>query len=124
MDMHAVIEARDGHEREMARLRHALWPDTDVGAHLQEYEDLVASNPDVAVFVLARAAGGLCGFVEASLHASAIGCTSSPVGYVEGWFVEAHLRRRGWGACSVVARLDRRARSRCTAGTRCPRPAH
>src|SRR5262249_19142141 len=49
------------------------------------------------VFVAERPAGGLCGFVEASIRPFAEGCTTRPVGYVEGWFVDPDMRRQGVG---------------------------
>jgi|GEM_PF-772156 len=39
--------------------------------------------------------GSLRGFVEASLRSRADGCTTQPVGYVEGIFVQPEFRRRG-----------------------------
>jgi aminoglycoside 6'-N-acetyltransferase I len=56
-----------------------------------------------AVFVAERPGGGLCGFVEASLRSRADGCDTTPVGYVEGWYVDEDMRRRGVGRALVEA---------------------
>lgn len=57
----------------------------------------------VAAFVAPRLGGGLCGFVEASVRHMADGCTTQPVGYVEGWFVDPDVRRKGVGRKLVEA---------------------
>ena len=54
------------------------------------------------------------GFLEASLRQYAEGCDTSPVGCIEGWYVEPASRRRGIGRALVAAAEDW-ARSRgCT----------
>jgi len=56
-----------------------------------------------AVFVAVRPEGGLGGFLEASLRTYAEGCDSSPVGYIEGWYVDPDLRRQGVGRALLRA---------------------
>jgi aminoglycoside 6'-N-acetyltransferase I len=41
--------------------------------------------------------GQLGGFLEASLRRYADGCSTSPVGYIEGWYVDDDVRRQGVG---------------------------
>jgi aminoglycoside 6'-N-acetyltransferase I len=88
---------------EWLRLRLALWP--DAGLEEQEREmDAIRRDPErQAVFVFERSDGRLGGFVEASLHETAEGCTSSPVGYLEAWYVDPDVRRRGIGGQLVAA---------------------
>src|SRR5207244_13259137 len=50
-----------------------------------------------------RPAGGLCGFVELSLRPWAEGCGTSPVGYIEAWYVDPDVRRRGIGRALFAA---------------------
>ena len=54
-------------------------------------------------FVVERTRGGLCGFIEVSLRNVAEGCTTSPVAYIEGWYVDADSRRRTLGTRLVQA---------------------
>jgi aminoglycoside 6'-N-acetyltransferase I len=55
------------------------------------------------VFVVERSDGKLGGFLEAGTRKYAEGCKSSPVGFIEGWYVDADLRRRGIGKVLVQA---------------------
>jgi putative acetyltransferase len=94
---------------EWVRMRTALWPDDGV-----EHGDDVAAFFATGTFrwsearlpwkvlVAERPAGGLCGFVEASICPFAEDCTTRPVGYVEGWFVDPDLRRQGIGRKLVM----------------------
>ena len=82
------------------RMRLALWPDSAP----QEVDDFfsgIAHEP-LAVLV-AEEQGDLAGFVELSIRNVAEGCTTNRVGYLEGWYVEAFLRRRGIGRALVAA---------------------
>ncbi len=56
----------------------------------------------MVVFV-AEENGTLVGFLELGLRSVAEGCTSSPVPYVEGWYVAADWRRRGVGGALMQA---------------------
>ena len=58
-----------------------------------------------------RPGGGLCGFLEASLRSRADGCDSTPVGYIEGWYVDRDIRRNGVGR-ALVSAVEAWARSR------------
>ena len=61
-------------------------------------------DPEGSVcLVCEERSGGLVGFVEVSLRAYAEGCTSTPVGYVEGWYVTPAVRRRGVGRALMAA---------------------
>lgn len=61
------------------------------------------------VLVWARAQGGLGGFVTFSLRPWVDGCDSTPVPYIEGWWVAPDLRRTGVGG-ALVAAVERWAR--------------
>jgi len=62
-----------------------------------------AANPTCQTFVAARSNGELGGFLEAAQRKYAEGCDTSPVGYIEGWFVDEDLRRRAVGSALVTA---------------------
>lgn len=104
-------------------MRSLLWPDCPRDEHLAEIEscfnnltdlgqalphDRAAYSPNphtgtLATFVAENVDGGLVGFVELSLRSSAEGCTTHPVGYIEGWYVDADARRSGIGRALVAA---------------------
>lgn len=98
-------------------MRQALWPDATVRTHRREIDRFFAgtAREPLAVFVAeaesARGATELVGFVELSLRAYAQGCETSPVGYVEGWFVAPEWRRQGLGTALLRAG-ERWARAR------------
>ena len=82
---------------EWLRLRCLLWPYSDPGQLRAEMESMLA-DPLTPVFVVVRPDRSLGGFLEAGLRKYADGCSTSPVGYIEGWYVDEDLRRQGVGA--------------------------
>ena len=84
-------------------MRRLLWPDTPDEEHLQEIEVYFQAGAVDAAFVALRLSGELAGFLEASLRKYADGCSTSPVGYIEGWYVDPDLRRHGVGSLLVAA---------------------
>ncbi len=92
-------------------MRAALWPDCTSASHIAERHDYFAQGGPLATFVAADTDGQLCGFAEASLRPSAEGCTTCPVGYLEGIFVRPAFRRQGIGRL-LAAAVERWAASR------------
>lgn len=96
---------------EWERMRVVLWPETSAETHAEEIAAFLTGNLTgwltglhaVVVFVAARPGGGLCGFLEASVRPMADSCTTHPVGYVEGWFVDPDVRQKGVGRKLVEA---------------------
>jgi len=84
-------------------MRKALWPETEEQQHRKETAMMLSDRLRLAVFVCEDPEGSLVGFAEASLREWAEGCSSSPVGYLEGWYVTPHARRRGVGAALLRA---------------------
>jgi aminoglycoside 6'-N-acetyltransferase I len=95
------IEAGD--MEEWLRMRLALWPDDRPLRHQNEMREILSNPQEFITFVAERPAGGLGAFLEASLRRYADGCDSSPVGYIEGWYVDPDLRRLGIGRQLVQA---------------------
>jgi aminoglycoside 6'-N-acetyltransferase I len=81
---------------EWLRMRQGLWPEAPL-----EYLALDADNKlsaeDKAVFLASTADGHLVAFVEVGLHNYAEGCDTSPVGYIEAWYVDPHVRGQKLG---------------------------
>lgn len=93
--------------------RAQLWPTQSAAEHAVEaVQWMMDSSTDALVAVTPN--GSVVGFVEVGLRNYAEGCESSPVGYVEGWYVDESVRRRGVGRALIRAAEDW-ARSRgCT----------
>ena len=83
------------------RMRLELWPG-EPESHLVEMQANL-QDPDCANFIALESSGAACGFIEAGMRKYAEGCDSSPVGYIEGWYVEEAYRRMGVGAALVRA---------------------
>ena len=94
------LEPGDFHE--WLRMRLALWPMHTAEEHHAEMEEVLA-DPDNIIFVAARSDGSLGGFLEASQRKYADGCHTSPVCYIEGWYVDSDLRDQGIGRQLVEA---------------------
>ena len=92
-------------------LRTALWPDEDpvslaaeVTAFFAQPRQASGILPE-AVLVAVEPGGSpaLIGFAELSRRVYAEGCATSPVGYLEGWYVVPRRRRQGVGRALVAA---------------------
>lgn len=104
---------QDEHDQWL-RMRIELWPETDEKQHRKEMAMMLADSNRFAVIVCEKEQGHLVGFAEVSLRDWAEGCLSSPVGYLEGWFIEENNRKSGLGRKLLFASEDW-ARSRgCT----------
>jgi aminoglycoside 6'-N-acetyltransferase I len=94
-----------------ASLRAELWPDERRERLASEAAQFFEARPPrgggmpeaVLVAVESSARGTVLGFAELSRRDYAEGCESSPVGFLEGWFVVAEYRRQGIGAALVRA---------------------
>ena len=76
--------------------------------------DGICRDPNCQIFVLERANGKMGGVVEIATRPYAEDYHSSPVGYIEGWYVDEDLRQQGCGA-RLIRAVENWARSRgCT----------
>jgi len=103
MENWIIRPARPSDQPEWLRMRLALWPDhspEELQADLHEYFD---EPGRVAAFMAETPGGALCAFLEASLRPYADGCSTSPVGYIEGWYVDEGYRLQGVGGALVAA---------------------
>lgn len=111
MDGLEIRLARDGDIAALAQMRAALWPESSAAQHAAELQEIVAGRiPAILPMVVFVATGGdgkILGFLEVGMRSHADGCDwAKPVGYVEGWFVSAEVRKRGVGAALLGAAED------------------
>jgi aminoglycoside 6'-N-acetyltransferase I len=102
---HHIRAAHPGDALGWARLRQGLWPSDPPGDLAAEVEAFFAgtlAEPE-AVLVAESSEGALVGFAELSLRPYAEDCTTTPVGYLEGWYVVPEVRGRGVGRALVTA---------------------
>ena len=88
-----------GDSKDWLRMRTTLFGDDRSLAH--EIRQYFGDPGDGVTLVAVRDRGGLCGFIEVSLRDYAEGCASSPVPYIEGWFVDSDSRGHGVGRALV-----------------------
>lgn len=94
---------RPGDDAEWLRMRCALWPHHDEPAVESAGMAEWLARPDAVVLFAARPGGGLAGFAEIGARPYADGCETSPVAYLEGWWVDEDARRQGVGAALIAA---------------------
>lgn len=77
-------------------MRQRLWPEAPVEYLSFDLDDKLA-NPDYAVFIASNGDEGSIAFIETGLRDHGEGCETSPVGYIEAWYVDEHLRGQKLG---------------------------
>jgi aminoglycoside 6'-N-acetyltransferase I len=98
----SIRASRTGDKPDLFRMAKLLWPDQPE----REVEQDVHGWDPSDVIVVERDASRLAGFVQLGERSFAEGCATSPIGYVEGWFVDEDLRRQGVGAALMGAALE------------------
>lgn len=86
-------------------MRALLWADGSKEEHAEEIAQFFRGEfprSPWAVLV-AGGSGALVGFAEVALRPYAEGCTTTPVGYLEGWYVSPDYRRTGVGRALLAA---------------------
>ena len=84
------------------RLRDALWPGS-LSDHDAETRKHFENRAAVPVVFVAEFDDRVVGFLELDYRKYAPGCASSPVPFIEGWYVEPELQRLGIGRALVQA---------------------
>ncbi len=87
---------------EWLRLRLGLFDDSTEAAQRQEMAEILAEEVG-CVLVAERPSTQLAGYLFVGSRKYAEGCTSSPVAYLEEWFVDADVRRQGVGRALIAA---------------------
>ncbi len=89
---------------EWLRLRQGLFDDSTAEEHQQEMAEILAEEVGVVlVAVRPFSSSHLAGYLQVGTRKYAEGCKSSPVAYLEEWFVEADVRRQGVGKALIAA---------------------
>src|SRR5207244_4231070 len=82
---------------EWSRMRSLLWSGRSHEAEIAAFFEGILHEPET-VFVAATDNGSLCGFVEVSVRRDYVeGASSTPVAYIEGWYVDPEFRGSGIG---------------------------
>ena len=98
---------------EWLRMRQGLWPEAPLD-YLSLDLDKLLNNSDAGIFVASDSQGQLIGFIEAGLRDRAESCETSPVGYIEAWYVDPHMRGQKLGS-DLVRTAEQWAREKgCT----------
>jgi aminoglycoside 6'-N-acetyltransferase I len=97
-----IREAVAADQAEWIAMRRELWPGSDADHHVEVAEYFSARTPRTVTLV-ALLGQKLIGFLELSSRDYAQGCETSPVAYIEGWYVDATFRRAGVGRRLVLA---------------------
>ena len=83
-------------------MRMLLWPDCPEQEHRDEMKAIIEGKPigeelETEIFIYESKNGELIGFIELSLREELDGFSTSPIGYIEGWYVRKDYRLKGIG---------------------------
>jgi len=92
----AIRRATHADKSDWLRMRQRLWPEAPI-QYLEFDLDDRLTDADYAVFVSSSTDGGLVAFIETGLRDYGEGCETSPVGYIEAWYVDEHIRGQNVG---------------------------
>jgi aminoglycoside 6'-N-acetyltransferase I len=103
-----VHETQAGDGPELAIMMAALWPDGSMLQHETEAAAMIRTRMNGTLpgtfFVAEALDRKLIGFIQVGLRSHADGCDmDTPVGFVEGWFVEEQWRGAGIGRILMMA---------------------
>jgi aminoglycoside 6'-N-acetyltransferase I len=110
-----IREVRTADAAVWVALRAALWPDESREALANDVRKHLAGSSRGIAFVACDERDVAVGFAEATLRRDYVnGTDTSPVGFLEGWYVAPHWRARGVGR-ALVAAVERWTRQQgCT----------
>jgi aminoglycoside 6'-N-acetyltransferase I len=104
-----IREIRVADQPDWIRLRDALWP-ASRSHHDAETRAYFEGRSGALIVFVAELEHHVVGFLELGVRPYAEGCLSSPVPFIEGWYVEPAFQRRGLGRALVEA-AEARARA-------------
>lgn len=94
------------------QMRKGVWPEAEDDYLMFDMDEILASAEDV--IFMAFVDGKPAGMIETSIREYAEGCESSPVGYIEAWFVDGDFRRTGVAGALVSAAENWSREKGCT----------
>ena len=105
-----IRRATHADKPEWLRMRKGIWPEAPDEYLDFDMDEILASDRDAAF--MAFADGRPVGMIEARLREYGEGCETSPVGYIEGWFVDEHMRGKNNIAGALVNAAENWARGK------------
>ena len=84
-------------------MRKKLWTHCPDEKHDEEMKMQLSQPDHFPAFIAVDDVQNPVGFIESAIHKYTLGCHSSPVGYIEGWYVEDAHRKLGIGKELVKA---------------------
>jgi aminoglycoside 6'-N-acetyltransferase I len=100
----AVTQASQDDAGDWLSLRRALWPHASDDEHRADIAKMLGSDERAACFLARAEDGAAAGFAEVTMRRDYVnGCSTSPVGFLEGLFVVPTARRRGTARTLVAA---------------------
>ncbi len=97
---------------EWFNMRKGIWPDAPDEYLDFDMDDILTSANDAVFFALLD--GRPVGMIETRIREYGEGCETSPVGYIEGWFVYPELRGQGIAGTLTQAAEDWARGKGCT----------
>jgi len=86
---------------EWLRMRKGIWPEAPDEYLDFDMDEILASDNDMVIFACIE--GRPIGLTETKIRDYGEGCETSPVGYLEGWFVQEEYR--GKGVVSIMTKV-------------------
>lgn len=97
---------------EWLKMRRGIWPEVPDSYLSFDMDDILASEDHAVLFALMGDAP--IGMIEAKIREYGEGCETSPVGYIEGWFVYPDVRGKGVAGALTQAAEDWARSKGCT----------
>ena len=97
---------------EWLKMRRGIWPEAPDSYLSFDMDDILASEDDAVIF--ATMGDAPIGMIEAKIREYGEGCETSPVGYIEGWFVYPDMRGKGVAGALTQAAEDWARSKGCT----------
>jgi len=99
-----IREPRAGDASAWAAMRAVLWPEGSVAEHARDVRNHFDFPRRAVAFLAFDADGKAIGFAEATVRTDYVnGTDTSPVGFLEGWYVDPSRRSHGVGRALVEA---------------------